>query len=289
MDVTVRQVNAFVDNGKGGNPAGVVLDADHLSATQKQAVARKVARSETAFVSRSQIADFKLEFYTPTRQIAHCGHATIAAFGFMRQAGLVTSGHTSKETIDGTRRILFREDSAFMEQLAPHYRSPGEDVAAMLESIGIAGEDLLQGQMPTIVNTGNAFLVVPLRSRQVLASLVPDAAAIGALSERHGLIGYYAFSLETARSNRDATARMFAPAYGIDEESATGMAAGPLAAYLRERVGIRATAFAIEQGCFMAPASPSLIKVMLEVERGGIKGLMAGGKARVMDEIVVSI
>ncbi|WP_245823732.1 PhzF family phenazine biosynthesis protein [Photobacterium proteolyticum] len=41
--------------------------------------------SETAFVSQSDVADFKLAFFTPNRRIAHCGHATIATFSCLTQ------------------------------------------------------------------------------------------------------------------------------------------------------------------------------------------------------------
>lgn len=56
--VEVQILNAFVDNEIGGNPAGVVLNADHLTNEQKLQVAAKVGLSETAFVSKSQVADY---------------------------------------------------------------------------------------------------------------------------------------------------------------------------------------------------------------------------------------
>ena len=80
---TVNVVNAFIDNGVGGNPAGVVLDADGLDRDTKQQIAAQAGLSETAFVSASDTAVFKLEFFTPTRQIAHCGHATVATFSYL--------------------------------------------------------------------------------------------------------------------------------------------------------------------------------------------------------------
>nr|WP_054536353.1 PhzF family phenazine biosynthesis protein [Herpetosiphon geysericola] len=73
-------VNALIDGARGGNPAGVVFQADGLTIEQKLAVVQQVGLSETAFVSASNVATIKLEFFTPTRQIAHCGHATIATF-----------------------------------------------------------------------------------------------------------------------------------------------------------------------------------------------------------------
>lgn len=98
-EMELHVVYAFECDGQGGNPAGVVLDADALTPEQKQAIAARTRLSETAFVSASHLADFKLEFFTPTRQIAHCGHATIATFSYLRQVGRLTEGETSKETI----------------------------------------------------------------------------------------------------------------------------------------------------------------------------------------------
>jgi len=65
MLVDVQIVNAFIDGATGGNPAGVVVDANILTAAQKLKVAQQVGLSETAFVSASGSATIKLEFFTP--------------------------------------------------------------------------------------------------------------------------------------------------------------------------------------------------------------------------------
>lgn len=62
MDLTVELVKAFVANGEGGNPAGVVLDADNLSYSQRLTIAQAIGFPETAFVSRDTEADFKVSF-----------------------------------------------------------------------------------------------------------------------------------------------------------------------------------------------------------------------------------
>lgn len=106
MPIDVQIVNAFIDGNTGGNPGGVVIDADAMTRDQKLKVAQHVSLSETAFVSTSETATIKLDFFTPTRQIAHCGHATIATFCRLHQFGVVGEGRLSKETIDGNRDIL---------------------------------------------------------------------------------------------------------------------------------------------------------------------------------------
>ncbi|CAM4104855.1 PhzF family phenazine biosynthesis protein [Roseateles saccharophilus] len=290
MSVRVEIVNAFVDGAVGGNPAGVVLDADGLSHAERLAVAQRVGLSETAFVSASERATFKLDFYTPTRQIAHCGHATIATFCRLRELGRIGDGTLSKETIDGRRDIVVHGDMAFMEQRSPTYARIDAGSAherRLLESLRLARSALADGLAPAVVNTGNAFLVVPVRDAQALAALRPDMDLVARLSDELDLVGYYAYTAQTQRAMRDAGTRMFAPRYGIEEESATGMAAGPLACYLRDQAGLGAEQFCIEQGWFMQPASPSVIQVNLETAGGTIQRLLAGGKARSVRTIEV--
>lgn len=288
MAHTVNIVNAFVDAGEGGNPAGVVLDADTLAPADKLRIAQLVGLSETAFVSGSQVADIRLEFFTPSRQIAHCGHATIASFALLAQRGLVAGPESSKETIDGTRRILLRGEAAFMEQLAPQYIDEadfpaGVSGARILASLGLEAAEV--AAPPCVVGTGNRFVLVHVRSEAVLAALRPDMPEIAALSAALGAIGYYVFA--TTEGEFAATARMFAPHYGIAEEAATGMAAGPLACYLFDRAGVKRPTLLVRQGAYMAPPSPSRITVELQLEQGRIRGLFAGGEARLASTVTV--
>ena len=284
----VQIINAFVDNGQGGNAAGVVFNADNLDNDQKLAIARKVGLSETAFVSKSAVADFKLDFFTPTRQIAHCGHATIATFSYLSQQGLIKDINSSKETIDGIREIQIKGDLAFMEQKAPMYLDVKMQHAKILASLGLAGDDLIAEATISLINTGNSFVLVPVKTAEVLSRIKPDYGLINDVSEELDLVGYYVFTTETNTGNRDAGTRMFAPRYGIPEEAGTGMAAGPLACYLYDKMGIKKELFFIEQGWYMSPASPSLIMVELKTNNDAeIVKVMAGGKGLVMKQLFV--
>jgi PhzF family phenazine biosynthesis protein len=289
MKIDVQLVNAFVEGDSGGNPAGVVLDADALSDAQKQRVARQVGYSETAFVSASASADFKLDFFTPTRRIAHCGHATIAAFSYLAQLGRITGPRSSKETIDGTRAIQLRGELAFMEQTAPVYGSLEGWQETVLASLQLDPSALLPGAVPRLVNTGNSFVIIPVADARTLARLQPDLDLVGRVSEALDLVGYYAFAPDTQGPGRQAAARMFAPRYGIAEEAATGMAAGPLAAYLHDQLGVAADPFLIEQGAYMPIPSPSLLRVELIRTGSRIDKLFVGGKGRVTGRKTVAV
>jgi len=287
--VTGQILNAFTENDQGGNPAGVVLHADALSHENKLAIAQKVGLSETAFVYSSNTADYKLDFYTPTKQIAHCGHATIATFSYLKQLGLLKGKTSSKETIDGNRKIEIQGDLAFMEQLAPTYVDPVERENDILNSLGLTKEDLLPNAPIQVVNTGNSFLLIPVKDVKTLEDITPYFDAIENISEAYDLIGYYVFTTDATAAGIDATTRMFAPRYGILEEAATGMAAGPLASYLFDVLQQKQTNFKIQQGKYMTPPSSSALEVQLHVENEHITGLMAGGKGMVDSEFEVKI
>ena len=292
MKLDVAIVNAFVTQtqdgqSEGGNPAGVVLNADELSHAQKLSIAKQVGLSETAFVSQSDVADFKLDFFTPTRQIAHCGHATIATFNLLASKGLVPQENTSKETIDGIRAVSVTDGSAFMAQLAPSYQALPEYQARVLSSLNLTSEEVSDEAI--LVNTGNSFLLVGVKDKQTLADISPDYDLIQTISEALDLIGYYVFSLDTYLDSSTATSRMFGPRYGILEEAATGMAAGPLACYLYDQKKINQSSFIIEQGYAMKVPSPSLLKAELKLEDDEIKSLSVGGRAKVSQALSLDV
>ncbi|MFZ6654318.1 PhzF family phenazine biosynthesis protein [Undibacterium sp. TJN19] len=264
--VEVHIVHAFTHDNKGGNPAGVVLQADDYTTAQKLQIARAVGLSETAFVSSCDTATYRLDFFTPNRQIAHCGHATIATFSLLRELGKVSEGQCSKQTIDGKRDILIQGDLALMQQSAPRYQVITADdteitgttslYARILQSMGLSEHDLIRDKLPTVVNTGNAFLAIPIKGRDCLFNIQANHEEIGNISEELDLVGFYPFTLDVQNSNHAASTRMFAPRYGIGEESATGTAAGPLACLLYTQYNMPGATFQIEQGALMEPASP---------------------------------
>src|SRR3546814_12679591 len=79
-ELRLVQVDAFADRPFTGNPAAVVpLDA-WLADETMQAIAMENNLSETAFtVPTDGDADYELRWFTPTTEVALCGHATLAS------------------------------------------------------------------------------------------------------------------------------------------------------------------------------------------------------------------
>jgi PhzF family phenazine biosynthesis protein len=242
--------------------------------------------SETAFVSSSTEGDVKVEFFTPNRQIPHCGHATVAAFSLLWQKGLLLNGSAIKESIEGPRQVQYEDNKVYQAQLPPTYtflEETGIQAADVAAALGLP-EGYAFPNLPLLGNTGVTFLLVQVEDIPMLRSIQPNQPLIKSLSDKLGLVGFYVFT--TAVEGADATARMFAPSYGIPEESATGMAAGPLACHLHDHLQVNKANFLIHQGYLMPHPSPSQIEVQLRLdEQGVITGLRAGGAGLVIKQL----
>ena len=75
--VEVYVVSAFSKGNQGGNKAGVVLDCRSLTPADMAAIAKDLGYSETAFLIKSNVADLKIRYFTPTEEVPLCGHAII--------------------------------------------------------------------------------------------------------------------------------------------------------------------------------------------------------------------
>src|SRR6185295_20382731 len=95
------QVDAFTDLPLGGNPCAIVFDADPLDDKARLAIAREMNLSETAFVVRSDVADFGARYFTPAEEIPMAGHPTIATvFALVDSGRLRLKGSLTTITLE---------------------------------------------------------------------------------------------------------------------------------------------------------------------------------------------
>jgi len=279
--VDTYTVNAFTRGGRGGNPAGVVLDAAALSESQMQDIAAQLGMSETAFVVPSSSCDLRVRFFTPNAEVRLCGHATIATWHLLLESGTWTAGHYSMETLAGPQSIDCDESGLVtMSQNLPQFGATiaTEPIASVL---GIQPDDLIpEQQMPVqIASTGLNKIFAPIRSLEAIARIQPDLAAIDALSRAHNAIGIYCFTLETL-DGATAHCRNFAPVVGISEDSATGTSAAATACLLVHHSMVKKesrTELSFEQGD--AIDQPSQIQVRLELDGSDFRGVFVSGRA----------
>jgi PhzF family phenazine biosynthesis protein len=208
----------------------------------------------------------------------------VATFARLAETGRLQGTDVVNETVDGPRRIRIRDGRAFLEQI-PARLTTLDDAATrdVLASLGIGKDQILPGGGPFLADNGNRSIQVGIAEADVLRSIRPDMNRVCDITNQFDAVCYYAFSLTSVTSGRDASARMFGPAYGIPEESATGMAAGPLACWLDARTDGRRDGFSIEQGHMMSPPSPSLIIARPERSGRTLTSMWTGGDARMRE------
>lgn len=255
--VEVYVTSAFSKDNQGGNKAGVVLNRPDLTVQQKMDIAKELGYSETAFVLESDVADFKLQYYTPTDEVPLCGHATIATFATLHMLNKLDKKHYTIETKAGILNIEVEDDGLiFMQQNCPEYYDI-LDTDLFSKFLNI---DAVDCNLPIqTVSTGLKDILYPVKSIEHLEDLKPDFQEMSELSKNLDVVGVHAFTL---LENSDITAicRNFAPLYGIEEESATGTANCALACYLFKHYQ-KKSQYIFEQGYHLGEISRIVVNV----------------------------
>lgn len=277
MKINYYQLNSFAKSSSGGNPAAIVLNSDNLSEDIMQKIAKTINFSETAFVSNSNYANFKVRFFTPNEEVDLCGHATIGTFSILLSNKIITPGLYNQETKAGILDVEVKSDlSIMMNQSLPIFYEeiPKYEIA---NSLNISVDDIEDDIPIQIVSTGLRDIIIPIKNLSILTSIKPNFKKIIDISKKYNVVGYHAFSLESIH-NSTAHCRNFAPLYDILEESATGTSNGALACYLYKYEKINNTQInnlKFEQGYCME--KPSEIKVSLVTEDKNILQVKVGG------------
>lgn len=286
------QLDAFTDEPFGGNPAAVVLNAEDLDKGQMQKIAREMALSETAFVINSKVSDYDYEvrFFTPNQEVELCGHATIATFSILAQKGIIKPTDNKiivkQKTLAGILpvELYFNENNIskiMMIQSKPKYCFTVNDTGEIASIMGISKDDVgLDGFKAEVMaySTGLPDILLPVKSVDILKKISPDLSKLEKYSKDYNVVGVHAFTIKDYEKPL-ISCRNFAPAYGINEESATGTSNGALSAYLIKNgiIGIdKVVNITCEQGHFMNRPSQIFVEVIKDKEDIIVK---VGGKA----------
>jgi PhzF family phenazine biosynthesis protein len=268
---------AFATEPTGGNPAGVVLDATGADAAAMVAVAAEVGYSETAFVVPRPDSELDVRYFSPKAEVSFCGHATIATA--VAWAGVHGTGELALHTPAGLVRVATREGAdgvvrAELVSVAPRVEPLApEDLEEVLAALRWDPADLDPALPPRLAYAGAWHPVIAAGSRQRLADLDYDMAALGGLMARRG---WTTVDLVWRESPRVYHARNPFPPGGVVEDPATGASAAAFGGYLRE-LGLidPPAAFTIHQGDDLG--RPSVITVNVPAEPGS--GIAVSGAA----------
>ncbi|MFD9404172.1 PhzF family phenazine biosynthesis protein [Streptomyces sp. NPDC060011] len=226
----IRIVDAFTDRPFAGNPAGVLLLDSFPDDAWLQNVAVEVNHAETAFthpLPAGGEADWALRWFTPTTEVALCGHATLAAAHVLHTTG-AHRGPVRFTTRSGVLVATPGDDGSITLDFPTAPLTPVAAPNGVAEAL--CAEPL--ATFDTGPNTGD--LLIEVADERTVLGLTPDHKALARYSKR-GIIT--TARAEDPSRGYDFVSRCFFPNVGIDEDPVTGSAHTALAPFWSERLG----------------------------------------------------
>lgn len=237
------QVDVFSAVAYGGNPLAVIIDAEGISDTDMQRMARWTNLSETTFVlpATTDEADYRLRIFTPGGEVPFAGHPTLgSAHAWLENGG---SPRDPERVVQECRAglISIRRDGDALSFAAPPTTHTGALERDLLDRIvaafGIEASQVVAHQW---VDNGPGWAVLRLGTAREVLELEPDLSAVP--DAMVGAIGAYPEGSETAFEMRT-----FAPGVGVEEDPVCGSMNASVAQWL-VRTGEMTGAFKVSQG-----------------------------------------
>ena len=283
-----QTLDVFTETALAGNPLAVVLDADGLDDARMQAIAAEFNLSETVFVfePRNAVNTARVRIFTPKRELPFAGHPTVGAAALIahRRASDLLGAQDLRIVLEEpigdvvcvARRRKGQALAAYFElpKLPERIKDKPPSTAEIAASLGLEPQDIgFDGHKPSLFSAGAPYLFVPLSSLDAIGRAAPGVMP---WATKDGPATYL-YTREAARQGSAYHARMFASAWGVTEDPATGSAvaafAGVVQAFDRPRDGEHM--LTIEQGFEMG--RPSLIALGLVIEDGALTSATIGG------------
>ena len=261
MSRILHVVDAFTDQPFSGNPAAVCLLEQPVDETWMRLVAREMNLSETAFLHPVE-GGFSLRWFTPTVEVALCGHATLASAFTLWETGVLHSDQAARfQTLSGW--LTCRKEAGW---IAMDFPSKVCEPCAVPTGLAAA-----LGCEPVACGLNGMDYLVEVATEAALRALKPDFTSLSLLPVRGVIV--------TCRSESpryDFVSRFFAPAAGVNEDAVTGSAHCALGPYWQALLG--KTDFTAYQ------ASERGGLVMLSVQRNRV---ILRGQAVKMSEVIL--
>ena len=285
--------DVFTDRLFGGNQLAVFLDGRGLSTETMQAIAKEMNFSETTFVLPPEQAgtDLRMRIFTPGNELPAAGHPTIGSTFALARSGVIPRAR--EEFVFGLGvgpvpvSLTWKGDElsfVWMTQSKPSFGATVTDKTAAAAALSLSPAAVAgTGHPVQVVSCGVPFLLVPITSRSAVDNAAVNSSALDALLHDNaaGASGVFLFSAEPGADRATVYSRMFAPALGVAEDPATGIASGPLGCYLvRHKIVAPDKAGAILSLQGVKMGRPSHVHIAIGVDGGQqIASVRVGGEA----------
>ena len=184
---------------QGGNLRGCSL-LHSLSSETMQSVAADAGFSETAFIEIVNNNTQRIRFFAPSKEVALCGHATVASYSWLFQQNHIPQGAHTMLCKAGPQQIIVEEDGSIsMSQNLPTFgpKIPPQEV---LHALGIQGSQPSSTLPIQVASTGlnknlSPFVRFPI---SIPSSPIKKKSRV---SIQNNAIGMYCYTRETLHNS----------------------------------------------------------------------------------------
>ncbi len=203
----IYQVDAFTDTLFSGNPAAICPLDEWLPDDVMQKLGMENNLAETAFFVKQDDGSFHIRWFTPTVEVALCGHATLAsAYVLFHEMGY--KDDVIRFQSKSGELVVTRNGDMITLDFPANPPKPVDPPEGLFEGLKISSGEVMFG--------GWDYVVV-LDSQEAVEKLDPDFLTLSKVKAR----GVTA----TAKGNDvDFVSRCFFPQSGINEDPVTGSA-----------------------------------------------------------------
>ncbi|GAA2911163.1 PhzF family phenazine biosynthesis protein [Streptosporangium fragile] len=219
----IYTVDSFTDEFFKGNPAGVCVLDKPVPDAWMQSLAAEMRHSETAFLLAGGAGEpYSLRWFTPTAEVALCGHATLAT------AHVLYSTGTAPETLE------FSTKSGILSVTRDKYGLITMDFPAKVLQEAAPPPGLIEALGVKHVWVGKNIwdYLVEVESEDDVLAASPDFRALETVDARGTIV-----TARASRPDADYVSRFFAPRVGVPEDPVTGSAHCALAPYWAAKLG----------------------------------------------------
>lgn len=289
MELNYHLLDVFTNQAFGGNQLAVFTEPpSDLSPDIMQKIGKEMNLPEITFVfpPDDEAHDYKVRIFTPEVEMQMAGHPTVGTGYLLAKVGMLGDIHNEKlvtfEELVGPIKVTIRTDTdghpaqVLMRQPLPQFMDLYDDKQLIADLLSLSIDDLHPSAPSQVVSTGVPFLYTVINSLEAMGRIKIRLDVWDKHFKGTDAAQIFVTTTETQYETSTIHSRMFAPAFGIPEDPATGAASGPLGAYLVKYGLVKSSDMISEQGIEMG--RPSFINIHIGYDGDTFTDVVIGGE-----------
>lgn len=227
-------VDVFAENKYSGNQLAVFENAQNLTKTQMQDIAREINFAESTFITKidaeKNVADVRI--FTPEFEMKFAGHPIIGTSWVLMNR--ISPNELKKINLTvpvGVVPVFQEGDLVWLQSAQPAFFDTFPP-NGFLEFSTLTTADFSSEFPIQEVSTGSAFVIVPLNNKEALANLELDTAKMNEWLQLNCKTDFRALYFFCLEGGKLYSRMLYSENNQLKEDAATGSASTCLQAFL---------------------------------------------------------